>query len=325
MKLLVVAQTVDENDLQLGFFHRWLEELAPRVETLTVICLKEGTHHLPENVRIYSLGKEKKKESALVYAIRFKELAWKLRKEYDTVFVHMNQEYILIAGPMWKLLGKKIYMWRNHYDGSWLTDVAAFFCTNVFCTSRFSYTAKYKKTVLMPVGVDTERFERAKDESHITRTPRSILFFARMAPSKKPEVLIEALALLKERKIEFTARFYGSPLPVDEGYYLSIKKLASRYQLDDRVTFYPGVPNTQASRIFSEHEIFVNCSQSGMFDKTLFEAAASGCLVISRVVRPILMAHLARLLSVWNHDSRSRKRFRKKRERSLFISRKSRV
>jgi glycosyltransferase involved in cell wall biosynthesis len=281
MRLLVVTQTVDENDLQLGFFHRWLEELASRVEEVTVICLKEGVHHLPENVKVYSLGKEQKKQSPIVYAVRFKKLAWKLRKEYDTVFVHMNQEYILIAGPLWKLLGKKIYMWRNHYDGSWLTDVAASYCKKVFCTSRFSYTAKYKKTILMPVGVDTERFLKQGSESAPERKPHSILFFARMAPSKKAEVLIDALKILKDKSIEFTASLYGSPLPIDEGYYLSLKKKVSKFELGESATFYPGVPNTQAAEIFSAHEVFVNCSQSGMFDKTLFEAAASGCLVIA--------------------------------------------
>ncbi len=278
MKLLVVAQTVDENDLQLGFFHRWLEELSKHVEQLTVICLKEGAHHLPENVQVYSLGKEQKKQSPLVYAVRFKKLAWKLRKEYNTVFVHMNQEYILIAGPLWKLLGKKIYMWRNHYDGSWVTDVAAFFCTKVFCTSKFSYTAKYKKTVIMPVGVDTERFSK---NPVAARTPRSILFFARMAPSKKAEVLIDALKILKEKGIAFTASLYGSPLPIDEGYYLSLKKKVTKLELDDVITFRAGVPNTQAAEVFNAHEIFVNCSRSGMFDKMLFEAAACGCLVVA--------------------------------------------
>ena len=33
--------------------------------------------------------------------------------------------------------------------------------------------------------------------------------------------------------------------------------------------------------MFSAHEIFVNLSPSGMYDKTLFEASASGCLVVA--------------------------------------------
>jgi glycosyltransferase involved in cell wall biosynthesis len=278
MRLLVVTQVMDQRDPVLGFFHRWVEELATRVEQVTVICLKEGEHHLPENVKVYSLGKENGRQSQLTYAIRFKKLAWRLRKEYDTVFVHMNQEYILLGGWLWKLLGKRIYMWRNHYDGSRLTDIAASFCTKVFCTSRFSYTANYKNAVLMPVGVDTERFS---SECGSTRLPHSILFLARIAPSKKPEVLVDALKMVKEKGITFTASFYGSPLPVDEGYYLSLKKKIGKLGLTHDVSLYPGPANADAADIYRAHQIFVNCSRSGMFDKTLFEAAASGCLVIA--------------------------------------------
>lgn len=58
MRLLVVTQAVDKQDPVLGFFHRWLEEFAKHADQLIVICLREGTHSLPSNVRIYSLGKE---------------------------------------------------------------------------------------------------------------------------------------------------------------------------------------------------------------------------------------------------------------------------
>ena len=59
MKLLITTQVVDQNDLFLGFFHGWLEEFAKHFEHITVICLKEGTHSLPENVEVISLGKER--------------------------------------------------------------------------------------------------------------------------------------------------------------------------------------------------------------------------------------------------------------------------
>ena len=59
MKLLIITQKVDIEDDNLGFFHRWLEKFAEKVEKLYVICLWEGKHSLPENVKVYSLGKEK--------------------------------------------------------------------------------------------------------------------------------------------------------------------------------------------------------------------------------------------------------------------------
>ena len=281
MKLLIITQVVDTEDPVLGFFVRWIEEIARRVESVEVICLKMGKFNFPKNVRVHSLGKEKgapRFARRLRYAIRFKRLAWRLRHDYDAVFVHMNQEYVLIAGPLWKLLGKPVFMWRNHYAGSWLTDIAAAFCTKVFCTSKHSYTAKYAKTVLMPVGVDTERF---KPDARVARTPRSILFFSRIASSKRPEMLIDALASLAREGADFAASIVGSPLPRDAAYHESLKEKVRSLSLADRVTFSPGPPNYKAPDIYRAHEIFVNCSPSGMLDKMLFEAAACGCCVLA--------------------------------------------
>lgn len=278
MRLLVVTQEIDIESNTLGFFHEWLNALAQKFERIEVVCLKEGAHSLPENVHVHSLGKEKGSVSSLMYIFRFKLLAWRLRNEYDAVFVHMNQEYVLVAGPLWRLLGKRVYMWRNHYAGSWLTDVSAMFCTKVFCTSKHSYTAKYKKTILMPVGVDLSRFSKS---SLVVREPKSILFLARIAPSKRPDMLLEALGFLQEEGIPFTASIVGSPLPIDDGYYTSLVEQVKKLGLSSKVTFLPGVPHEETSHIYAKHDIFVNCSRSGMFDKTLFEAAASGCLVLA--------------------------------------------
>lgn len=276
MKLLIVTQTINEKDPTLGFFTRWVEEFSKQVELVQVIALGVGEYSLPQNVAVHTLGKEKGRQNPFFYSIRFLQLVWKLRGTYDTVFVHQNQEYILLAGLFWKLFGKKIYLWRNHYAGSWKTDVAASFCTTVFCTSAHSYTAKYKKTVFMPVGVDTKEFY---PNPEVLRVPNSILFLARMAPSKHPEVLLEALFQLQKEPMQFTATFVGSPLPEDEHFYEELKKRA--LPLGEQVTFLPAVPKSEAVHLFQTHEIFVNCSRSGMFDKTMFEALACGAITLS--------------------------------------------
>lgn len=278
MTLFIVTQAVDTEDPVLGFFVRWIAEFSKRVGHIDVICLKEGKHTLPANVRVHSLGKERGAASRTVYAWRFLSLAWRLRRDYDAVFVHMNQEYILIAGWLWKLLGKRVYLWRNHYAGSLLTDSAAGFCTKIFCTSKHSYTAKYKKTILMPVGVDTERFF---PDARIQRKPHSILFLARMSPSKRSEMLIDALAELAREGRTFTASFVGSPLPRDEAYYAGLKARTSMLGFKDTVSFLPAVSNDTTPDLYRAHQIFVNTSPSGMLDKTLFEAAASGCAVLA--------------------------------------------
>src|SRR3989338_44123 len=69
MRILIVTQAVDSADSDLGFFHRWIEEFAKRFERVIVICLKEGQHRLPENVSVYSLGKESGKASRGFYGL----------------------------------------------------------------------------------------------------------------------------------------------------------------------------------------------------------------------------------------------------------------
>ncbi len=278
MKLLITTQVVDRTDPFLGFFHGWIAELAGRYESIEVICLYEGKHELPENVHVYSLGKEHGARSKIGYAVRFLTLVWKLRSSHDSVFVHMNQEYVLLAGWLWKILRKRVFLWRNHYAGGFLTDVAAMFTEKVFCTSRYSYTAKYKKTIIMPVGVDADLFTPS---ASTYRTPRSILFFSRFAPAKKPHLLLEALGALSKEGIQFEASFYGTALPRDAEYRDGVIARSRELGLGERVKFYLGVPHTQAPETFGTHEIFVNLASSGTYDKTMFEAAASGCVVVA--------------------------------------------
>jgi len=276
MRLLVVAQKVNIEDHVLGFFHWWLEEFAKHCQSIIVICLEKGEYDLPSNVKVLSLGKDDG-QSRLKYVLNFYKYIWQEKKNYDAVFVHMNQEYVLLAGWWWRLIGKKVFMWRNHHAGNWLTDLAAFFCHKVFCTSKFSYTAKYKKTVLMPVGIDTGLF---KPNSKVKRTPKSILFLARMSPVKKPDVLVSALRILAKQNVEFTASFYGDPAPIDIPYYKRLVEQVKLAGLYNQVRFYQGIPNHQTPAIYSSHDIFINLSSSGMYDKTIFEAMASGCVVL---------------------------------------------
>lgn len=275
MRLLIFTQAVDSADPVLGFFHRWLEELAPKYEYIEVVCLFKGSSQLPQNVRVHSLGKERG-HSKVTYLFNFYKYIFLLR--YDSVLVHMNEEYVLLGGIIWRLMGKRVNLWRNYHAGSFLTTAAVMLSTTVLCTSKYSYTAKFKKTVLMPVGVDTDRFF---PDARIHRIPNSILFLSGMWPSKRPELLIRALGILKQEGIDFTADFYGTPLPKTKGYYESIQQIVRDAGLSDTVTFHPGVPNMRTPDLYRAHAFFVNCSPSGMFDKTLFEAAACGTPVLS--------------------------------------------
>ena len=276
MKLLIFTQKVDLDDTYLGFFHEWIAKLATHCESVIVVGLSIGQYDLPANVKVYSLGKESG-ASRLTYMVRFFKYSWRFRRDYDAVFIHQNQEYAILGGILWKCLRKRVYMWRNHYVGSILTDIAAAFCTNVFCTSKDSYTAKFKKTIFMPVGVD---IEPTRVGQSIVRAPKSILYLGRIARSKRIEVLIDACAILKKEGTRFTLSVYGNASDKEQDYPVELEKKVEELDLSDRVSFYAGIPHAETAAVYAAHEAFVNLSPSGMYDKTIFEAIAGGCMIL---------------------------------------------
>jgi glycosyltransferase involved in cell wall biosynthesis len=43
---------------------------------------------------------------------------------------------------------------------------------------------------------------------------------------------------------------------------------------------HPGIPHSHTADVYASHDIYVNLTRSGSFDKTIGEAAASGCILV---------------------------------------------
>lgn len=277
MRLLILTQKVDINDPILGFFHRWIEEFVKHCERMTVIALGVGEYDLPKNVNVFTLGKEQG-VSRFRYVYNFYRLIWRERKNYDAVFVHMNQEYVLLGGLLWKLLGKKVTMWRNHAKGSLATRAAVLFSDKVFCTSPHSFTAQFRKTKIMPVGVDTNFF---KADSSVSKKLNSILFLGRISSVKNVHIFVEALKDLRDKEIKFSATIAGGPSSKEDiEYETMIRDKVTEYGLEKQVLFVGAVSQFEALRLYREHALYVNLTPSGSMDKTIFEAMACESLVL---------------------------------------------
>ena len=101
-----------------------------------MIALGVGEYHLPENVKVLSLGKEEFISShsyyshvirRLVLIYRFYRYIWQERKNYDSVFVHMNQEYVLLALEILVVDRQKIMLWRNHPERKFVDRFSGIF------------------------------------------------------------------------------------------------------------------------------------------------------------------------------------------------------
>ncbi len=274
MKLLVITQAVDRKDPVLGFFHSWLLEFANKFDSVEVICLKVGDYDLPKNVRIYSLGKENKK-SKLSYIFTFYKYLLSLNGLYDKVFVHMNEEYIILAGLYWKLKNISVYFWRNHPRGSLLTRLSVMLSKKVFCTSTESFTARFKKTKVMPVGVDTELFFPVPG---IIKKKYSVCMVGRVSPIKNIFLALESMSLLVKEGIQVSLTVIGSPTDSDQDYFSSLKNYVAENKLTNVVSFLSSVEQSKLPEIYSSYEICLNLTETGSFDKTIAEAASCGTI-----------------------------------------------
>ncbi len=276
-RVLFITQAVNLNNPVMSFVHRWIEVFSQKVSISSVICLEKGENHFPKEINIYSLGKEEGK-SRLKYIFNFYKYLWKEKGNYDAVFVHMNEEYVLLAGLWWRLCGKKIFLWRNHLSGTWKTRLAVFMSHKVFCTSTTSFTAKFQKTVIMPVGVDDSIFKKID----IARDRNKIVYVGRISRVKKIELLIDAFILVKKEIPSAFLHIYGPT--TDEEYLKELKQKMLDAHIEDAVLFLGGVKQQDLPSVYSSGIVCINTTNSGSFDKTIVESAF--CEIIPLVSNP---------------------------------------
>ncbi len=316
MRLLIITQKIDINDSILGFFHSWVQEFAKHTEKLTVICLQKGEYDLPDNVSVYSLGKENSNfqfpisNSSIFkrinYIYRFYGLIWQKRKEYDTIFVHMNPEYAVLAGWLWKLWHKKVALWYTHKQVDLKLRLAEKIVDVIFTASKESFRLPSNKLKITGHGIDLEKFQPSKSKNSNSGVKFKILSVGRISPSKDYETLIKALKILKMQGFLFRTKIVGGPVyDSDKVYYERLKNLVKNENLESEIEFIGPIPNNKIVDYYNDADIFVHMSQTGSLDKVVLEAMACGLIIISNndaVVRDVLIEY-KEYLSYPKHDS----------------------
>ncbi len=98
MRWLMITRKLDPDNDRSGFVMRWIEALAARLDHLDVICQEHANPTLPDNVTIYSMGKESG-AGRLTQARRLTSYLRTLTPQVDGVFCHMIPRYVLFAAP----------------------------------------------------------------------------------------------------------------------------------------------------------------------------------------------------------------------------------
>lgn len=302
MKLLIVTQKINREDPILGFFYKWIVEFAKNCELITIICLEYGMHELPANVRIFTLGKERRKVGLIQikepqtlqdpqfrfnrkayvnrfgYIYRFYKYIWQERENYDSVFVHMNPIYVVLGGFIWKILGKKISLWYTHKNVDLKLRVAEKFADWIFTASKESFRLDSGKLLVTGHGIDVNSFSNKKMDRVVRARPISLLSVGRITTVKNGDVLIETAHVLKKKwDKKFEIVFAGSPMTVsDIRYKKKLTSLISKYGLEDEVRFVGDVLPIRIPEYYANSDATINLAPTGGLDKVVLESMAAG-------------------------------------------------
>ncbi len=279
MRLLIVTQVVNDHDPVLGFFVRWIQEFASQCEYVTVVCLERGEYSLPGNTEILSLGKERG-SSRILRLLNFYWYIFRTRGGYDTVFVHMNPIYVVLAGIFWRLYGKKVGLWYTHKQVDLKLRLAERLANVVFTASKESFRLASRKRRVMGHGIDTGIFFPPSPVDLPVNRSQTIMTSGRISPTKKIDAMIRAFAKARTERIRLVivGEARGS---LEKEYEDGLYHLVDELGLAGRVQFVGAKTQKEVAELLRQSSIFLNLSQTGSLDKAVLEAMACGVYTIS--------------------------------------------
>lgn len=269
MRLLITTQAVDTTDPALSFFLGWIAEFAKHAETVTVLALRVGPHVLPANVTVLPL-RTKKKSGRLRTSLRFFGLI--NASDYDAVFVHMNPEYVALGGLYWRMRGIPVTLWYTHKSVTLTLRLATLLATTICTASKESFRLPTKKLKVLGHGIDTNRFIY---KNTVARRSARLVSVGRIAPAKRIEDLVAAVAILVEQGVMATLDLIGARgTDADRAYELKLQEAHARL-LGPR-------SQEELAKLLPEYDLFLHSSTgTGSLDKAPLEAMASGVPVVS--------------------------------------------
>lgn len=281
MRILLFNLATDADDPLLGFTTRWISALAKRVDYVHVITMRAGRVVVPENVRVWSVGKEKGYGEPRRAVEFYKHLFRVLREDdVDACFSHMIPVFTVLAAPILRPRGIPIVTWYGHRQVTRTLKLAHHLSNTMISSAPTSYCYKHDKLVVVGQGIDTQLFSPADFQPDY---PPLLLSVGRISPIKDLITLVEAVHLLRQRGHVVRCALVGDAPERDRAYAERVKSEVVRLGLTCAVDFVGAVPQEQTVHWYRRSFAHVNLCPTGALDKAALEAMACG--------RPSLVAN----------------------------------
>ncbi len=160
---------------------------------------------------------------------------------------------------------------------------------------RWLYRARRKQIVVIPPGVDTERFQEgmsaasARESLWLPRDARLLLFVGRIEPLKAVDTILEALHALREKAPRLLRDLHfmivgGDPQNGGDGEMQRLQRLSLKLGIDSLVSFVGAKEQSELPRYYAAATAVIMPSDYESFGMVALEAMSSGTPVIASQV-----------------------------------------
>lgn len=295
LKLLVVNFQMDERSPVLAWQQAVARELARRCAHVTVLTEHVGAYASAPNLDVRAVPHRFCRAplrwvgAKWLAALPIAALA--RRGRFDACFVHMSHEWVARLWPFLAPAGVPIALWYAHGSAGRRLRLSHRLADRVVTSSPEGFRLASEKAVVIGQAIDVDLHRPLPPAE-----PRDdVLSVGRIAPRKRVELVVDAFAALRDLRPErhFRLRLAGPVLPGDRDYARRLRERIAAHGLADRVDWLGALDTSDLPALYRSAFAHLNVSRTGSMDKTVLEALACGCPVLTsnEAFRDLLRGH----------------------------------
>ncbi|HEX6978361.1 MAG TPA: glycosyltransferase family 4 protein [Alphaproteobacteria bacterium] len=283
MRVLIINFEMDEDSGVLAWQASVARRIARHVEAVAVFTERLGHVRRPANMEIEvmprrPLGIPRRLGSGWLINPQLFRLCRRFRP--DVCFIHMAHEWSYRFAPVLRVLGIPVLMWYAHGSVPLGLRLSTLCATQCVTSTPEGFRLRTPKLRVIGQAIDTDLFRIPAD-----RQPgQDIVYVGRVSRRKRIEHLIEAMAILHGSAAGkgIRLRIVGPMLTLDDlAYDRELRSSVYAKGLHDTVLFEGFMPQRFTPRLYRSAFLHLNVSETGSMDKTVMEALACGCPVLT--------------------------------------------
>jgi len=284
MRILIVNYEMDEDSRVLAWQARVAQEMAWHCEFVAVLTEKLGRFEPPPNMHVETfaprpLGLPRRFGTALLLSGQ----AFRLCRRYqiDACFIHMAADWAYYLYPAFRLCGIPVLLWFAHGTVTSRLRLAHACVTRVVTSTPEGFRLPSRKVHVIGQGIDTDLFQ---PPDSVIEPRREVITISRVSRRKRIDLLLSVMDQVRciPNAPDLRLRIVGPLLTADDlAYDAELRRRLWNLGLQDCVEFSGFVPQEHTPAFYRSACLHINVSRTGSMDKTVLEALACGCPVLT--------------------------------------------